>query len=119
MPKSVDKRQKLQVTVNGIPVRGSPFRPELTAGPVAAKACTASGQRLYDSVAGEETTVVVQARDALVAGILDDFRRIAEGTPLPPLGEGTVCEHCTARGLCRKDFWSDDAGAAVLQGSTP
>ncbi len=66
-----------------------------------------------------EQPVVVQARDALVAGILDDFRRIAEGTPLPPLGEGTVCEHCTARGLCRKDFWSDDAGAAVLQGSTP
>ena len=63
VPKSVDRRQKLHVTANGIPVQGSPFRPELTAGPVAAKACTASGQRLYDSIAGEVTTIVVQARD--------------------------------------------------------
>ena len=63
VPKSVDTRQKLAVTVNGIPVRGSPFRPSLTAGPVAAKACTAAGERLYDSVAGEETTLIVQARD--------------------------------------------------------
>jgi hypothetical protein len=63
VPKSVDRRQKLHVTVNGKPVKGSPFRPELTAGPVAAKACTASGGRLYDSVAGEDTTIFVQARD--------------------------------------------------------
>merc|ERR1719271_1785443 len=34
VPKSVDRRQKLHVTANGIPVQGSPFRPELTAGPV-------------------------------------------------------------------------------------
>jgi hypothetical protein len=61
--KSVDRRQKLHVTVNGIPVRGSPFRPVLTAGPVAAKMCTASGPELYDSVAGVPTTVMVQARD--------------------------------------------------------
>ncbi|RZI77724.1 MAG: PD-(D/E)XK nuclease family protein [Variovorax sp.] len=48
---------------------------------------------------------VVGARDALVAGLIDDFARIAEGAALPALGEGTVCEHCAARGLCRKDFW--------------
>jgi hypothetical protein len=63
VPKSIDRRQKLHVTVNGIPVRGSPFRPELTAGPVAAKACTASGPELYDSIAGRPTTLAVQARD--------------------------------------------------------
>ena len=63
VPKSVDHRQKLHVTVNGIPVRGSPFRPELSSGPVAAKACTASGPELYDSVAGVPTTIMVQARD--------------------------------------------------------
>ena len=63
VPKSVDRRQKLHVTMNGIPVRGSPFRPELTAGPVAARACTASGAELYDSVAGRATTIFVQARD--------------------------------------------------------
>lgn len=52
-----------------------------------------------------EQPTVVEARDALVAGIIDDFARIAQGAPLPPLGEGTVCDFCAARGLCRKDFW--------------
>ncbi|CAN5853620.1 hypothetical protein BH11PSE13_BH11PSE13_33950 [soil metagenome] len=52
-----------------------------------------------------EQDEVVDARDALVAGLIDDFARIAEGAALPALGEGTVCEHCAARGLCRKDFW--------------
>ncbi|MBB3176598.1 PD-(D/E)XK nuclease family protein [Variovorax sp. Sphag1AA] len=48
---------------------------------------------------------IVEARDALVEGVMGDLGRIAEGAPLPALGEGQVCEHCTARGLCRKDFW--------------
>ena len=49
----------------------------------------------------------VQAlRDALCAGIQADMRRIAEGVPLPALGEGAVCDYCAARGLCRKDFWN-------------
>jgi len=52
-----------------------------------------------------EQPVVVEARDALVAGILDDFARIAQGAALPPLGEGAICDYCAARGLCRKDFW--------------
>ena len=52
-----------------------------------------------------EQPAVVEARDALVAGIINDFTRIAEGAALPPLGEGAVCDHCAARGLCRKDFW--------------
>ncbi|MBT2325065.1 PD-(D/E)XK nuclease family protein [Variovorax paradoxus] len=52
-----------------------------------------------------EQTDVIAARDALVAGVMDELARIGGGAPLPALGEGTVCEHCTARGLCRKDFW--------------
>jgi ATP-dependent helicase/nuclease subunit B len=52
-----------------------------------------------------EQPAVVEARDALVAGIIEDFTRIAQGTALPPLGEGAVCDYCAARGLCRKDFW--------------
>ncbi|MFD1837559.1 PD-(D/E)XK nuclease family protein [Paracidovorax cattleyae] len=50
---------------------------------------------------------VVALRDQLVEGLLHDFARIAEGDPLPALGEGAVCDYCSARGLCRKDFWSD------------
>jgi ATP-dependent helicase/nuclease subunit B len=49
---------------------------------------------------------LVELRDELIGGILSDMGRIAEGAPLPALGEGKACEFCAARGLCRKDFWS-------------
>jgi ATP-dependent helicase/nuclease subunit B len=52
-----------------------------------------------------EQTDVIAARDALVVGVMDELARIASGAALPALGEGPVCEHCAARGLCRKDFW--------------
>ncbi len=59
---------------------------------------------------GETRTVeqddVVAARDALIEGIQHDLQAIADGAPLPALGEGTVCDFCAARGLCRKDMWS-------------
>jgi ATP-dependent helicase/nuclease subunit B len=54
-----------------------------------------------------EQDEVVHLRDLLVEGIQHDFARIAEGAPLPALGEGAVCDYCAARGLCRKDFWND------------
>jgi ATP-dependent helicase/nuclease subunit B len=66
----------------------------------------------YVNVGEREGTVmseqpdVVHARDALIAGILDDMHRIAEGVVLPALGEGPACDYCQARGLCRKDFWN-------------
>lgn len=50
---------------------------------------------------------IVALRDALIDGILSDMARIAEGAPLPALGEGKACDYCAARGLCRKDFWSE------------
>jgi ATP-dependent helicase/nuclease subunit B len=49
---------------------------------------------------------VVEARDLLVQGILDELARVANGDTLPALGEGKVCDFCAARGLCRRDFWS-------------
>jgi ATP-dependent helicase/nuclease subunit B len=51
-------------------------------------------------------TDVVEARDALIDGILQDMARIADGAALPALGEGSTCDFCNARGLCRKDFWT-------------
>lgn len=50
-------------------------------------------------------TALVEARDALIDGILDDLGRIGQGAPMPALGEGSACDFCQARGLCRKDFW--------------
>jgi ATP-dependent helicase/nuclease subunit B len=52
-----------------------------------------------------EQVDIVDARDALIEGMLDDLQRIAEGAALPALGQGSACDFCQARGLCRKDFW--------------
>ena len=51
---------------------------------------------------------IVALRDTLIESILHDMARIAEGAPLPALGEGSACDYCAARGLCRKDFWSEE-----------
>ena len=48
---------------------------------------------------------IVEVRDHLVDGILHDMDCIAQGDPLPALGEGSACEYCAARGLCRRDYW--------------
>jgi ATP-dependent helicase/nuclease subunit B len=59
-----------------------------------------------DGASDFEHTAVVEARDALIEGILDDMQRIAGGAVLAALGEGSACAYCAARGLCRKDFWA-------------
>ncbi len=41
----------------------------------------------------------------LVEGIGHDLSRLREGAPLWPLGQGTACEYCAARGICRRDHW--------------
>jgi ATP-dependent helicase/nuclease subunit B len=70
-----------------------------------------------------EQKQIVEARDTLVQGIQDDFMRIERGVALRPLGEGGVCDYCSARGLCRKDFWGDDAlpaaGGVIGEGAMP
>jgi ATP-dependent helicase/nuclease subunit B len=43
----------------------------------------------------------------LVEGLSSDLQRLREGGGLPALGEGRVCDYCEARGLCRRDDWSD------------
>lgn len=50
---------------------------------------------------------IVGLRDELIDSILTDMARIARGAALPALGEGKACDYCAARGLCRKDFWTD------------
>ncbi len=53
-----------------------------------------------------EQPEVLMAREALLEGLAHDMERVAEGQAMPALGEGRVCEHCAARGLCRRDDWS-------------
>jgi ATP-dependent helicase/nuclease subunit B len=45
--------------------------------------------------------------EALVAGLGGELARLRAGAPLPALGEGSVCEVCEARGLCRRDHWAE------------
>jgi len=48
----------------------------------------------------------------LVAGIADEMKRLRDGAGLRALGEGSACDYCRARGLCRRDHWSaEDNGA--------
>ena len=54
-----------------------------------------------------EQPEVVHARDLLVEGILHDLERVGGGAQMPALGEGVACEFCAARGLCRRDWWSN------------
>ena len=42
----------------------------------------------------------------LVEGLAIDLAALREGAGAPALGEGEACEHCHARGLCRRDHWS-------------
>jgi len=48
---------------------------------------------------------VVVLRDQLLESISADMNRIAKGADMAALGEGSACDFCAARGLCRKDFW--------------
>jgi ATP-dependent helicase/nuclease subunit B len=49
--------------------------------------------------------VTASAR-ALVEGLTRDYERLRAGAALLALGEGPACEHCDARGLCRRDHWN-------------
>ena len=62
-----------------------------------------------DGTSCHEQEQLESLRDALVAGLEGDLDRLAAGAPLPALGEGSACDHCGVRGLCRRDFWSDAA----------
>jgi ATP-dependent helicase/nuclease subunit B len=48
-------------------------------------------------------------RDQLLAAVQRDLGRVKAGHPLAAMGQGQVCDHCQARGLCRRDFVSQGA----------
>lgn len=49
---------------------------------------------------------VHQTAATLVQALGDEWQRLREGEPMPALGEGSVCDTCEARGLCRRDQWA-------------
>ena len=64
------------------------------------------------------TALLTGEMDMIQAVPPHDMARIAAGAPLPALGEGSVCEFCAVRGLCRKDYWAD-AEQAMPAPETP
>jgi ATP-dependent helicase/nuclease subunit B len=52
---------------------------------------------------------VAGSAEQLVDGLARDLAALRAGAGLPALGEGTVCEYCEARGLCRRDHWALEA----------
>ncbi|MEK8029655.1 PD-(D/E)XK nuclease family protein [Ideonella sp. DXS29W] len=48
----------------------------------------------------------------LIDGLAAELARLRAGEPMQALGQGAVCEHCEARGLCRRDHWSAPASPA-------
>ena len=49
---------------------------------------------------------VTATAEVLREGLQTDLLLMLAGEPLAALGEGSACEHCEARGLCRRDDWS-------------
>lgn len=49
---------------------------------------------------------VARSAQRMIIGIGDELARIRAGAALLALGEGQACEHCSARGLCRRDHWA-------------
>lgn len=56
---------------------------------------------------------VASSAAALVQGIAHDLARMRAGAGMAALGEGETCEHCAARGVCRRDHWSTPAAPAA------
>jgi ATP-dependent helicase/nuclease subunit B len=53
---------------------------------------------------------VASSAALLVEGMGADLQALRGGAGAPALGEGEVCRHCEARGLCRRDHWAPAEG---------
>jgi ATP-dependent helicase/nuclease subunit B len=58
-----------------------------------------------DALAVEWHKDVEASGRALTEGVAIDITRLRGGAGLRALGEGSVCEWCDVRGLCRRDDW--------------
>jgi ATP-dependent helicase/nuclease subunit B len=66
-----------------------------------------------DGIKPIEHQNVEQTAQQLIAVVGRDLAQLRGGAPMPALGEGSACDFCEARGLCRRDHWSpaDEPGA--------
>lgn len=76
-----------------------------TALPLTARYLALDGSQGLEEI---EHQGVEDSAATLVEGLTDDLRRLRAGAGLPALGVGSTCEHCAARGICRRDHWVDE-----------
>jgi ATP-dependent helicase/nuclease subunit B len=70
--------------------------------------------RLHHEAVDEVVHADVQdSAQVLAEGIASDLTRIHQGHAMLAMGEGRLCDRCEARGLCRKDHWTQAAVLAV------
>ncbi|MDO9235874.1 MAG: PD-(D/E)XK nuclease family protein [Aquabacterium sp.] len=55
---------------------------------------------------------VEDSAQALLVGLAHDWQRLQGGAAMPALGEGAACAYCQAKGLCRKDHWSNQEASS-------
>jgi ATP-dependent helicase/nuclease subunit B len=72
--------------------------------PLAASYLAVDGTKRIDEVPHPD---VAESAAALIDGLAHDLQRLRAGAGLPALGEGATCEHCAARGVCRRDHWAE------------
>jgi ATP-dependent helicase/nuclease subunit B len=77
--------------------------------PLQASYLALDGTRGIEPIAHRE---VETSAAALIVGAAGELARIRAGEALPPLGEGTACDYCEARGLCRRDHWTSEVEPA-------
>ena len=58
--------------------------------------------RIVDYKTSSAASLAERLRDPL-----EDTQLAFYAALLPALGEGAACEHCSARGLCRRDHWAE------------
>ncbi|HSN31202.1 MAG TPA: PD-(D/E)XK nuclease family protein, partial [Ideonella sp.] len=92
------------------------FYAALVAGDAAPEAISAAYLAMDDRASPVELphARVGETAALLVQGLGDELQRLRAGEPMLALGRGEICEHCEARGLCRRDHW-----AARPEGGTP
>lgn len=60
-----------------------------------------------DAVVEIEHEDVAETARQLIDGLGADLAALRSGAGAAALGEPPACDHCAARGLCRRDHWSD------------
>jgi len=65
-----------------------------------------------DAIRAIEHKDVAASAERLVENVGRELSRIRAGAALPALGEGSTCDFCEARGLCRRDHWASEEGGS-------